>query len=374
MVVFSGTGSWPNECTGESAHPQSLEDTVTTPINRSNTDLNPGAIEEAYQNAHHQRVEARVHIHDRRLDTQSFVQTGSTHAAHPPPPPASADAHAAACCDIGYASPPQDPVKKALEDLKQDPEYQKVVSQLAFFEDIEQGFFAIDAQFGGWFGSGLRDGIIDIGNIEAAAKDPCAPGYEAARKLLQHPELLARLDRDSNGLFTKEELWTFIADLKQRKLTMEKEARAQAMPPAPPPSPSASGTPPPPDAGGRPPPETSTSSTQGTEAKEGQEPPYEFKASDLEIRPFRSTATDTGDLLADAMGHVQSEIERLTELKAKALAAGKPEDAAKIDAKIAKMNMCFQMVMSAMQQHQTMMSNIAKMWNDMAMTAIRNTH
>lgn len=349
---------------------------MPTPISNSHSSTNFGVVSEARENARDQRVAASqaraANGQTQSLQDQSTVVNGGSKAQQPPAPGPSADAQSAAGSGSeGYATPPQDPVKKALEELKQDPEYTKLLSQIAFFEGIERGFHAIDAQFGGAFWSGLRDGKIDIGNIEAAARDSSSSGHEVAKKLLQSPELLSKLDRNSDGLYTKEELQAVLDELKSAKATMEKDARAAASPPA---APQAGGSTSAPPTGGEQTPPVTTAPTPGTEARNGEESEYQFKTADLEIRPFRSSATGTGELLADSMGHVQSEIERLTNLKAKALAAGKPEDAAKIDVQINKMNMCLQMVMSAMQQQQTMLSNIAKMWSDMAMTAIRNTH
>ncbi|GMU58633.1 MAG: hypothetical protein AMXMBFR34_03960 [Myxococcaceae bacterium] len=339
----------------------------------------------AYQNVHlikcEQPAEAgqgqgaqAVNGQQRTLQTQNqtTVQNGGNAPAAPPPPTPSADAQQSfADTTQGYANPPaQDPIKKALEDLKQDPDYQQILSELAFFEGIEDGFYAIDAQFGGSCWSGLRDGKINIGNIEAAAADASSPGHAAAQKLLQNAKLLSKLDSDGDGLYSKAELSKVIADLKTNKTQKETDVRAAASPPPPAPAPGTTAPPPPP--GGKPP---TTSPPPGSgDSATGTTEEYKFNPADLEIKQFKSSATGTGELLADSLGHVQSEIERLTDLKAKALAAGKPEDAARIDAQINKMNMCLQMVMSSMQQNQTMLSNIAKMWSDMAMTSIRNTH
>lgn len=322
------------------------------------------------------QVSASTNLQTQQTRDQSGVQHGGAPKAPPPPSPKpSSDAQSACGAGQGYAPPPAaDPAAKALEALKQDPDYQQILSELDFFKGIEDGFYAIDAQFGGTLWSGLRDGKIDIGNIQDAAADASSPGYAAAQKLLQNPKLLSKLDSDGDGCYSKAELSKVITDLKTTKTQKETDARAAASPP--PPAPAPGGTAPPPlPPGGKPPgPTPSPTPGSGDSAPPDTAEEYKFNPADLEIKQFKSSATGTGELLADSLGHVQSEIERLTDLKAKALAAGKPEDAAKIDVQINKMNMCLQMVMSSMQQNQTMLSNIAKMWSDMAMTAIRNTH
>ena len=90
-----------------------------------------------------------------------------------------------------------------------------------------------------------------------------------------------------------------------------------------------------------------------------------------EFTPFRSDKTNPFERTADAIGHWQNEIDKLSQQIAQEKDPGK---LAALQAQMSKASNVLQSMMSLMQQLQTMMSNIAKMWSDMAMTAIRNTH
>lgn len=268
-------------------------------------------------------------------------------AATPPPPNGSpaADARAAAATN-------GDP----LASLKNDADYQETCSQLEFFQSIKQGFYLIDQQFGGDLWTGLSDGKINMGNIQAAAGDASAPGYEVAKKLLQHPELLVRLL--DGGDYSGAKLDEVITSLKGDKSTKEASARSDAA-----------------GAAAKHPDKYQGESfadrhagVESGDAANGQKPPVE---DPTKLRPFTSDKTDPMDRSADAISFMQSEIDRLTNEMTNTQDPGKMKA---IEAQISKASTLMQMLMSSMQQQQQLMSNIAKMWSDMAMAAIRNTH
>lgn len=279
-------------------------------------------------------------------DPGTDASTVTQGSATPPPPPTgspAADARAATNTD-------------PLASLKNDADYQETCSQLEFFQSIKQGFYLIDQEFGGIAGAGLSDGKINMGNIQAAAADSSAPGYEVAKKLLQHPELLARLL--DGGDYSGAKLDEVITGLKGDKSQKETSARSDA-----------SGA-----AAGQPDKYQGDSfadrhaEVQSGEATNGQ------KAADgdpTKLRPFTSDKTDPMDRSADAISFMQSEIDRLTTEMTNTQDPGKMKA---IEAQITKASTIMQMLMSSMQQQQQLMSNIAKMWSDMAMAAIRNTH
>jgi hypothetical protein len=78
--------------------------------------------------------------------------------------------------------------------------------------------------------------------------------------------------------------------------------------------------------------------------------------------------------MAQSAGSLQHEIDEEMKKMAECTKNKDTAGAQLCQQKIATLQMCQQMAMSAMQQYMNTMSNIAKMWSDMAMAAIRNMH
>ncbi len=87
--------------------------------------------------------------------------------------------------------------------------------------------------------------------------------------------------------------------------------------------------------------------------------------------PFTSTNTG-GARTADALGYIQQNIEKLDEEITAANTAGDTAKASSLQAQKAKMMLCLQSMMELQKQQFEMMSNLSRMFSDMAKTAINN--
>ncbi len=91
----------------------------------------------------------------------------------------------------------------------------------------------------------------------------------------------------------------------------------------------------------------------------------------LPLPPFTSTNTG-GARTADALGYIQQNIEKLDEEITAANTAGDTAKASSLQAQKAKMMLCLQSMMELQKQQFEMMSNLSRMFSDMAKTAINN--
>lgn len=300
----------------------------------------------------------------KRLDGSSGVQNAAStqpndassvsngHSQPPAPPPrASQDAKKAGPSGDGYGveDANKKAVEQALKELRESPEYRSKWEQQEALAQLMSEFAGLEAKWG----NGGTDGLLSWDDIKCAVlnRDRGTSKAEMALAdfLYENRELFTSIDKDGDGLIDKSELKSMLRTLQADLHTMEANAKSGA---------------------------TDTAK----EGKKADDKSDDKKVEDgkadptKDAKPFESSATDPGERMADAVGHLQSEIDRLQTEMANATAEGRTGDAQKYQAQIAKLQMCQQMAMSAMQQYTNMMSNIAKMWSDMAMAAIRNTH
>lgn len=126
---------------------------------------------------------------------------------------------------------------------------------------------------------------------------------------------------------------------------------------------------------GSPTPTTGSEGAQG--AKEGtQVTPDEFRARALananKVPAFSSNATTGEGRMQDGLQHCQNKLEALQADLAEAAARGDQGAISLINAEIAKFQAGLSALMQMMKQQQEMQSNMSKMFNDMAMSALRN--
>ena len=256
------------------------------------------------------------------------------------------------CIDPGYGM-------EQMSKLQDDPDYKDTLYLLDKAEQLErgQGLYFIDAEFGGLFGIGKNDGMIDRGNIEAAAKDPCSPGHEAAKMLMENPRLFAAIDANNDGLITKDELHAFIDKMKAQKKSIEDSYALKAkspsigivtgpvIKPTPPPGQGSKPQPPPvTHAPPPPPPSTPVLSSRGG-----------LEGASENINNALSSCED-----------------QMAQLSAQMAATDDPKQQAAIQNKMNALERRMQMLSSMYQEIMTVLSNLSKMQSDIAMTFIRN--
>jgi hypothetical protein len=273
----------------------------------------------------------------------------------PPPPP------------VMVAPPPPKPdvegeIKKKLDA---DPQYQGTSKQLDLLDKSLDAFTFTEAHYGGFIG-GTNDGKLDKGNIEAALKhDPIELGgskmppemREALRAVWNNPELkakiLAMMDA-KGGLITLQDLIQMRDGLRKAKTDTESQVRAGVT--------------------GQQPPTQSAPPTSGT--GDTKRPPSDWKEPD--IKPFPpSKQPGTGgaiENLSNATTALQGQIDSMANELAEAMSAN-PRDEAKIqklNTAIAKAQQSLQMLVNLQKSLMEMLSNLTKMWSDIAKTAINN--
>lgn len=247
--------------------------------------------------------------------------------------------------------------------LATDREYQDAKKLLELVLQLEdgQGLYFIDQQFGGLLGEGLGDGLISMADIKAAAADPAAPGHEAAKMLLRNPRLVSLLDPDGNGCISAESLRALADELKAQVYGKEADVEAQILAERGAPAGSAGGA-----AVG----EAGEAGALEAEAAV-DETGREAEASGAATpRPAPSTkpgVEGASENLANAADWLQQEMLRLANE-----AAAHPEKATALNQQIAMMQAQLQAIMNLMNQLTTLMSNLSKLWSDIAMNSIRN--
>ncbi|MBI5482687.1 MAG: hypothetical protein HY906_27785 [Deltaproteobacteria bacterium] len=288
----------------------------------------------------------------------------------------------------------------AIAKLDADPDYQRLKANLDLLRQLDGpgGLAAIDLQFGGFFGLGRADGQIDWKNIEDAAHDMASPAREAANMLLGNPHLFHMIDSNSDGSITTAELKAAIARLKEEKTAMEDGVKMSNQPSSPPPKSNDAGSTASGASGnggnggtgatgsagntrntGNTNSAGNTAGTAGTTApdkaneqtsqsqleamKKKAAPPYEFNL----------TATDTQGKLDQTTRFLDDWQTKLQDEMFLAASKGDNATVTALQGQLARLQMAQQALQQMQQQLFTMMSNMMKMYGDMAMTAVNNS-
>lgn len=306
-------------------------------------------------------------VRERRIDESGSKIDGDT-ASHPPAPAPkpSQGAKTAAPSGEGYSDP--------LATLKNDPEYRKITDELGLLNK-EFSFNGVTYSLADLIrvidgdNAGAGDNIIQLSDLQHTEHWQHGTGNlrEFAARILQDPKLNGLLvkiaDGYAYGTISIAKLTERIEALTTQKANLEASATG-----APAPNPQSESTN---FDRTRLDEEQQRRAEQKRPAGEKPEPEKQGGEDPLKLRPFTSDKTDPMDRSADAISFMQSEIDRLTNEMTNTQDPGKMKA---IEAQITKASTIMQMLMASMQQQQQLMSNIAKMWSDMAMAAIRNTH
>lgn len=226
-------------------------------------------------------------------------------------------------CDepkIGYASQPA-----------KDPAVIKLESDIAFMNQLLDGDFdRLEAAFTGWAAS---DGILSMQDILWAAESTdCAPGLrDLALKIKQDPRLFNIINADGNIGITRAEI---LACRKQ----LEEELKVKAA-----------------GFGSGPPPQVGATSVSGSTPAQP-------------IVPSRLPGLDGAiENLGSTINSVQQQMSELTNQL-----TGDAKADAKIQGQITQLNTKLQMLLNLQASLLTMMSNVAKLWAETSMNAVRN--
>jgi hypothetical protein len=289
------------------------------------------------------------------------------------------------------------------------------MADAAILKNLEDGnvFYDIDRMYGApadiWNWAHTKgDLVIDYGNIQKAADD----GMVGAQQLLNNMRLFRDIDSDGNGQLTAGELKNLYASVRAQIAKMEADAKAGASGTATPgqtflgrnlvnpdghlkvggddgttigtarnPG-SSSGAHSPGGTTSTSAPRTTddpkkaddskkTDGTSGTdkekkaaEVDKALEPPY----------PYKPKAKDPEGRINEANQYLEDYVDKLQQGLADAAAEGDTAKSQAIQAKLTKITMCQQMIAQLQQQLFTQASNMLKLYGDMAMTAIRNSH
>ncbi len=269
--------------------------------------------------------------------------------------------------------------------LAADPDYRLYSDQIAKLRTLldANGLDSIDAAFGDWLGGGKNDGLIDWDNIQHAAADENAPGHAVAVMLSNNPGLFQLIDADDNKLISAKEVRAAIDGLKAKLKEIEKEIKESMPPPPTQATTQAGGTTG--NAGGSSGASESSGSTAGSsqaggtkaapkdgeqsstakydELKKKAAPPY---ALELTATDTQGKLDQTGKYLDDWQASLQDQI-------FKAASEGDNATVTALQAQLSRIQMAQQALQQMQQQMFTMMSNMLKMYGDMAMTAINNS-
>lgn len=301
--------------------------------------------------------------------------------AHPAVPvPSAAEPLPVSCsqaCANGYAP-------DAMAELQKNPTYQSLQADAAVLKALEDGngLGDIDRMYGGWFGAGLNDGKINLGNVTAAAND----GLESAKYFLNNSRLFHEMDADGDGCVSAAELHAFYAGVKDQIAKMETGAKecaaatdnlgkGQGDGPGIAKTATSKGSTAGTSKGSGGASQDSASGTSGTSASRSKAE----KETDLEkaLAPpydFKSKSKDPEGRLNDANQYLGDYADKLQNELIDAAASGDTARTQALQAKLAKITMCQQMLSQLQQQLYTQTSNMMKLYSDMAMTAIRNAH
>lgn len=305
-----------------------------------------GFVQQATQQVSEDSSATRTQSPTKVADSQVVNLDGGTppptSTAPAPPPKPSADAKDCGASGSEYA------IDKALADLNADPAYREKWEWQEGLGALQSEFAELEAKWG----KGGADGLMSWDDIKWAAlnrdRGTSSGALKLADFLYANHELFKSIDGDGDGLISLSEIKGRMRSLQKEMHELEKTAK---------------------DAAGAKTEEKKTDDKKtGNGGSSGTTPPGE---NPLELTPFVSDKTEPMERTTDAISHMQGEIDRLTIELTKTTDPGKLKA---IEAQITKATMVMQTLMSSMQQMQQLMSNIAKMWSDMAMAAIRNTH
>jgi hypothetical protein len=226
------------------------------------------------------------------------------------------------------------------------------------------------------------DGVLTQGELQWLATASTSPAQkEAALWLLSRPDIYASLpkrwtlfggDGATAGVGgTGLDIYAssiFVADLASQIAAKKKTLKPLIDVPAPAvPSPGAGSTPP--DGTTNTPP--TTSQPPATPTPPNGNAPASSNPLVPEKKPFSSTAEGEQRML-EASGHIQDELDRFTSALANASAKGDQGAIAEINQHMTKLQAGMSAIMQMLKQLNEMQSNMAKMYSEMAMSAVRN--
>lgn len=244
------------------------------------------------------------------------------------------------------------------------------------------------------------DGVITDAEMAKIASNAPSPYKEAAQLLLANPEVMAMWPKVNGGFLGLSPCVGFtmspsglLVELQKRANNAENTRRTEVpVPPhpgnLPAPSPSsdrspAVGGPPtqnPPTPGGTPPPPNGSTPPSGPGATPPATAPKETEA-ELKQRvfkkfnqlpPFSTDAKSAEGRMEDGVNYLQKGLDALNDDLVAATLSGNQGEIMMIQNKIQKMQAGLSALMQMMKQQQEMLSNMSKMFNEMAMSSIRN--
>lgn len=311
----------------------------------------------------------QVHQQGTSINAHEYGPSQSQQA--PAPAPASGGAQTTATNTSGYAKDPVDEVKQTKEykDLKFETDaLQDSLDSNAFFW-LEEAYARNGASAG--------DGIIHIDEILWAADQVCGdrntdPSVQNfARFLAQHRELFSRIDANGDRMISRQEVTSFIAAGKAKMKELEDAARGKPSvnldraassnqsDQVPATGTSGSGA-------------TGATGAGGTNGPtEGDRVAAEIKAGEAPRPPPSKLGGLEGasENMSNMLGWAEGEFDRLTALMGKASDPGAQK---MIEQKLNQLSRLMQALTAMQNQIMTMMSNLSKMYSDIAMNAIRN--
>lgn len=245
---------------------------------------------------------------------------------------------------IPNKTPPKDEGKGY--SAPKDPAVIKLEDEIAFMTQLEGGDFdRLEAKFKG--GDIHPDGKLSKQDVAWAADNTEIPQAlrDVAKRMVNDPRLFNIIDKNNDGLITRDEILACITDLKG-KLSIANGALSSA---------------PPAQVGAT---ASTAAAATATDGPKVTVPNTNFPP----ITPSRQSGIEGAiENLSSTANSVQDQITTLTNQ----LTGDTKADQA-VASKIAQLNTKLQMLMNLQSSLITMMSNIAKLWSETSMNAIRN--
>jgi len=328
--------------------------------------------------------ELRGTVGTMRMPVRTQTQSNTVeHAGQSSPAAASSatsgGAQSTATNPSGYASDP-------VAEVKNSKEYQDVKSALDTLQEAldDNAYAWLEETYqSGLWGFTCSDGNLTLDEVKFAARQTegdrnmDSSVVRFAKYLASHRELFSQIDTDSDGSITRQDILAFIADGKKKLQDMESAARSPA---------GAQGNPQPtavdqavPLTGATVTPQTNSSQQPaGADHPVGSEqadaPTNDPKTPDGPPPPppkappsGKSGVEGASENLANGVDWLQQQIMDLSNY-----AQQHPEEANALQGRITILNNQMQAMLNMQNQLMTMMSNMSKMFSDIAMNAIRN--
>ncbi len=298
--------------------------------------------------------------------------------APPPPPKANPEA-----TTTGYAAS-ADP----LAELKNDPEYQRLQEEEALLKELNDGGFTFLENKYGWdlgVVSGRGDGKLTWSDVDSGEKDADA----LAAALKKHSAMFKEMAGSMGGDLTIDMVCERLAGVQGRLHDMEVAAKAAASTAGGAGAPvsggthasvASPGTPPPPaqstPAAGSTNTTAQASTANNTSGAAGTSKPKHTAAElDAMTNPpedFKPTSKTAEGKTSETYEYLDKWSESLESKLDDAIANGDEALSQKLQRKLAKLELCKQMIMNLQKQQMETASTMAKLYSDMAMTAIHN--